>query len=230
MVISDASLENASGECLWWMRFTVTGVTPTHPAVAPCRIPSPASAMIPFLNPIRIERNVVQETAGRDLTLQWRNNEWDRVSHHQPHHCLLNRLFRRKSEKTSKLRVTGLCAGNSSVTGEFPAQMASNAETVSTWWRHHDTRSRIQDAGRQMRQVNTVPFLPFYHCCTIKSWCPWKFVFRVNTYDTKFDLICVLLLLSSMWKLPQDAQTNSIWCANVHCFKPTYVRMQIKLR
>ena len=39
--------------------------------------------------------------------------------------------------KTSKLRVTGLCAGNSSVTGEFPAQMASNEENVSIWWRHH---------------------------------------------------------------------------------------------
>ena len=38
----------------------------------------------------------------------------------------------------SKLRVTGLCAGNSPVTGEFPAQMASNAENVSIWWRHHD--------------------------------------------------------------------------------------------
>ena len=33
------------------------------------------------------------------------------VSNHQPHDCLLNRLFRRKSKKTSKLRVTGLCAG-----------------------------------------------------------------------------------------------------------------------
>ena len=32
--------------------------------------------------------------------------------------------------KTSKLRVTGLCGGNSPVTGEFPAQMASNAENV----------------------------------------------------------------------------------------------------
>ena len=36
-----------------------------------------------------------------------------------------------------KLRVTGLCAGNSPVTGEFPAQSASNAENVSIWWRHH---------------------------------------------------------------------------------------------
>ena len=41
-------------------------------------------------------------------------------------------------KKTSKLRVTGLCAGNSPGTGEFPAQMASYAENVSIWWRHHE--------------------------------------------------------------------------------------------
>ena len=34
--------------------------------------------------------------------------------------CLLSRLFRRRSKKTSKLRVTGLCAGKSPETGEFP--------------------------------------------------------------------------------------------------------------
>ena len=45
-------------------------------------------------------------------TLQWRHNECDGVSNHQPHDCLLNLLFRRRSKKTSKLRVTGLCAGN----------------------------------------------------------------------------------------------------------------------
>ena len=43
---------------------------------------------------------------------------------------------RRRSKKTSK-RVTGLCVGNSSVTGEIPAQRASNAENISIWWRHH---------------------------------------------------------------------------------------------
>ena len=62
----------------------------------------------------------------------------DGVSNHQPHECLLNRLFRRRSKKTSKLCVTGLCAGKSPGTGEFPAQMASNAENVSIWWRHHE--------------------------------------------------------------------------------------------
>ena len=42
------------------------------------------------------------------------------------------------AEKTSKLRVTGLCAGNSPGTGEFPAQRDSNAENGSIWWRHHE--------------------------------------------------------------------------------------------
>ena len=72
-------------------------------------------------------------------TLQWRHNGRDSVSNHQPHDCLLNRLSRRRSKKTSKLCVTGLCAGNSPGTGEFPAQMAINAENVSIWWRHHGT-------------------------------------------------------------------------------------------
>ena len=70
-------------------------------------------------------------------SLRWRHNGRDDVSNHQPHDCLLNRLFRRRSKKTSKLRVTGLCARNSPGTGEFPAQMASYAATVSIWWRHH---------------------------------------------------------------------------------------------
>ena len=72
------------------------------------------------------------------FTLQWRHNGRDSVSNHHLHDCLLNRLFRRRSKKTLKLRVTGLCAGNSPGTGEFPAQTASNAENVSIWWRHHE--------------------------------------------------------------------------------------------
>ena len=60
--------------------------------------------------------------------LQWRHNGRDCVLNHQPHDCLLNRLFRLRSKKTSELRVTGLCEGNSPGTGDFPAEMASNAE------------------------------------------------------------------------------------------------------
>ena len=44
------------------------------------------------------------------------------------HDCLLNRLFRCRSKRTSKLRVTGLCAGKSPVTGEF-----SHKGPVTRW-------------------------------------------------------------------------------------------------
>ena len=70
-----------------------------------------------------------------------------------------------RSKKTSKLHITGLCAGNSPVTcevpaqrpetwsfdvffdpvtGEFPAQMASNVENVSIWWCHRDSCHWLQ--------------------------------------------------------------------------------------
>ena len=85
-------------------------------------------------------------------SLHWRHNDHDGVSNHQSHGCLLNRLFRCRSKKTSKLRVTGLSCGEFTGTGEFPAQRASYAENVSIWWRHHGvlkmTSSRLQ------------PFLP----------------------------------------------------------------------
>ena len=80
----------------------------------------------------------------QSITLHWRHNGHGSVSNHQPHDCLLNCLFRRRSKKISKLRVTGLCAGNSPETDEFPAQMASNAENVSIWWRHHDKPELVQ--------------------------------------------------------------------------------------
>ena len=52
--------------------------------------------------------------------LRWRHNDHAGVSNHQPHGCLLNRLFRCRWKKTSKLRVTGLCAGNSPGPGNSP--------------------------------------------------------------------------------------------------------------
>ena len=54
--------------------------------------------------------------------LQWRNNEYAGVSNHQCLDCLLNRLFRRTPKKTSKLRVTSLCEGNSAVNSRAKGQ------------------------------------------------------------------------------------------------------------
>ena len=69
--------------------------------------------------------------------LQWRHTERDGISSHRRLERLLNRVLWRRSKKTSKLRVTCLCEGNSPVTGEFRAQRSSNTENVSMWWRHH---------------------------------------------------------------------------------------------
>ena len=55
-------------------------------------------------------------------SLQWLYDGCDGVWNNQPHDCLLDRLSRHRSKKTSKLCVTGPCAGNSPVTSEFSAK------------------------------------------------------------------------------------------------------------
>ena len=97
-----------------------------------------------------------------DVTLQWRHNGHGGVSNHQPHHCLLKRIFGCRTKKTSKLRVTGLCAGNSSVTGVFPEQMASIAENVSIWWHHRDLSIYIWSfLGRQVSKYTKQTMFSF---------------------------------------------------------------------
>ena len=110
-----------------------------------------------------------------DVTaLQWRHNGRDGVSDHLPQDCLFNHLFRCRWKETSKLRDTGLCVGNSPVTGEFPAQKTSNAKNVSIWWCHHNGRSSnacmyvlwdqkcsiLRNAGCDSQKVD----LPIAHC------------------------------------------------------------------
>ena len=68
--------------------------------------------------------------------LPWRHNKRDGVSNHEPHDCLLKRLFGSRSKKTSKLRATGFCEWNSPATGDIPAQRVSNTENISIWYRH----------------------------------------------------------------------------------------------
>ena len=82
--------------------------------------------------------------------------------------CLLNCLFRRRSKKISKLCVTGLCVGNSTVTSEFPAQMASNAVNVSIWLRHHDCKCLIRCIG---------------------LWCPVK-LYTIETQCSRVNYTC----------------------------------------
>ena len=86
-------------------------------------------------------------------TLQWRHNERDGVSNHQQLHRWLNCWFRRRSKKTSKLHVTGLCPWNLPLTGELPAQKASDTKIfpfggviMTTKWAHNTNLVRIHNA------------------------------------------------------------------------------------
>ena len=146
-------------------------------------------------------------------TLQWRHNGRDGVLNHQPHHCFLNRLFRRRSKKTSKLSVTGLCAGNSPGTGEFPAEMASNAETVSIWWRHHELAAmplyfqgsiyviidviEINDNSPTLNKYNQVSAEEYIRKCRLQNVMScfysqvWVYVFNGKSASIKMQLVSI---------------------------------------
>ena len=128
------------------------------------------------------------------VSLQWRHNERDGVSIHRPHDCLLSRLFRHVWNKTSKLCVTGLDEGNSPVTREFPAQMASNAENVSIWWRHHVKKvgvalSRLESYSKDRKGSHSV-------CCYNKD--IWQHV-ETEMWCTSIAPCVVYNISSSSW-------------------------------
>ena len=72
--------------------------------------------------------------------LQWHHNGRDVVSNHQHHDCLFNRLFRHRSKKTSKLRVTGLCEGNS----PLPVNSAHKWPVTRKMFPFNDVIRRVQ--------------------------------------------------------------------------------------
>ena len=75
-----------------------------------CIVGSRDQWYFPSIFPLTVPRGAL--TAGKlPAALRWRHIGRDSVSNHLPHDCLLNRLFRRRSKKTSNLRVTGLLRG-----------------------------------------------------------------------------------------------------------------------
>ena len=156
-------------------------------------------------------------------SLQWRHNGRDGVSDHQPYDCLLNRFFRRRSKKTSKLRVTGLCVGNSPVTGEFPAQRASNAETVSIWWHHH---AKLID-----RRECLILFTISIECITK----PWHFPFYRHFVSVTSAIAfangqwwgaVIFVIVASLNKL-SNKQSNRKTPRNIDIFRRYNIRRNI---
>ena len=110
-----------------------------------------------ILSPKPLMLDVSVNFAPAHFGLQWRQNGRYSAWNHQPHDFLLNRLFRRRSKKTSKISATGLCAGNSPVTVEFPAQLASNAENASISWLHHGNEKYNENINANCRTLSHIP-------------------------------------------------------------------------
>ena len=136
------------------------------------------------------------------IPLQWRHNGRDGVSNHQPHDCLLNRLFGRRSN-ISKLRVTGLCVWNWPGTGEFPAQMASNAENVSIWWRHH--------ARQFCKQRLFKKIILGYHQCCCRFSQGFLFINNLRAHNPSLVKAGVVFMWTTMIRFYTQPSTLIMW-------------------
>ena len=112
---------------------------------------------------------------------------------------------------------------SSPVTGEFPAQMASNTENVSIWWRHHTT------TAYQHIIKGTINFLPLTH------WGPDK---MTAIFQTTFLNSCLIIIhkfrLKFLWSLFPRIQLTIFqhWPAPIHYLNQNwlfYVRMYASL-
>ena len=129
-------------------------------------------------------------------SLQWRHNGRCIVSNYQPHDFLLNRWFRRRSKKTSKLRVTGFCVGNSPGTGGFPAQKVSKAENISIRWRHHACNFIVEAKESTFRPTHRHVRTPGEETL----WLVWDLK-TLSSWDNKnlTNLLIIHLVYLSVW-------------------------------
>ena len=156
------------------------------------------------------------------IPLRWRHNWCDSVSNHQPHDCLLNRLFRRRWKKTSNLRVTGLCEENSPVNSPhkwpvtrkmFPFDdviMHYQTSAVEVWEKLCVSASIHTEAG--VLTVITHAKLAHFHIDKMgvisQTTFPKAFLWMKNLY---FDSI---LLKSVHWQKPVRHQAITWTSAN----------------
>ena len=138
------------------------------------------------------------------ILLQWRHNERGGVSNHRGLHCLLNRLFRRRSKKTSKLRVIGLCDGKPSVIGGFPSQRVSNAKIFPF------------DDVIKFHNGHMPSSLPSVHVRSPQWLALPSKIHVVKSLLVNKDLLAWLLIGWHLWAASQsDARFEKAWLSNM---------------
>ena len=120
--------------------------------------------------------------------------------------------------KTSKLRVTGLCAGNSPVTGEFPAQMSSNAENVSIWWRHH-VDSRYSTMRTSWLLIMMVNKFVYKNTDDINHVEVWIFHFRYLMLNSMFTYLMLIHIANMKSFIKYNLMSIFLFIGEMHSHK-----------
>ena len=71
-------------------------------------------------------------------TLQWRHNERDGISNHQPRDCLFNRLFKAQIKENIKAPRHWPSWGEFTGDRWIPRTKGQYHGKASIWWRHHE--------------------------------------------------------------------------------------------
>ena len=123
-------------------------------------------------------------------------SQWPRWLLKSPVSPLFTQSFvQTQIKKNSKLRVTGLFAGNSPVAGKFPAQRTSNAENVSIWWRHHEVETSRDHVNVQSLWLN--------HIC-VSTRAELNYSYWLHSHATKIYAISSLNGYSRMYKYQKN--------------------------
>ena len=116
--------------------------------------------------------------------------------------------------------------GNSPVTGELPAQRASNAQNVSIWWRHHDSvmfdtgksaphLSRLgwyldtRCSGVECRHIIFLTNITINECC-ISAWQWWDVYAHVHSFWTTDLGFLTLDIIVSEISHPRDVSAAGL--------------------
>ena len=107
--------------------------------------------------------------------------------------------------------VTGLCEGNSPVTGEFPSQRASNMENASLWWCHHEILERLQKKRKNVDRWTmyngwTMDGSASHKLCWLCQQRSWK---SCSSYCHQMSIHCSVIY---WWELQQSAYNFHIHC------------------
>ena len=153
--------------------------------------------------------------------LQWRHNDHDSVSNHQPHGCLLNLLFRRRSKKISKLRATGLYVGNS----PGPVNSPHKGPVTRKMFPFDDVIMTLCSNGAFFYGVE------FYTSCAVYKYC-WFGEWGGHTHPDVLCLLCVCVYLyrSCCVDFAQRWFRPFMLCGVVCCFLVSAAYMQVIIR